>query len=77
MKVAARITVSWRRNRNAFTSVYPPQAMFAHVLAALRAPPARADPPQTLSPDALTKSAAGDVCPTHGRSETSTVESGW
>ena len=44
LKVAARITVSRRRIRVAFTSVYPLQAVFAHVLAALRAPPARAGP---------------------------------
>ena len=35
LKVAARITVSRRRLRVAFTSVYPLQAVFAHVLATL------------------------------------------
>ena len=44
LKVAARVTVSRCRIRIAFTSVYPLQAVFAHVLAALRAPPARAGP---------------------------------
>ena len=44
LKVAARITVSRRRIRIAFPSVYPLQELFAHVLANLRAPPARASP---------------------------------
>ena len=42
LKIGARITVS--RIRIAFASVYPLQQLFAHVLAALRAPPARAGP---------------------------------
>ena len=44
LKIGARITVSRRRIRIAFASVYPLQELFAHVLAALRAPPARAGP---------------------------------
>ena len=44
LKVAARITVTVRRIRVAFPSVYPLQELFAHVLAALRAPPVRAGP---------------------------------
>lgn len=44
LKVAARVTVSQRRIRIAFPSVYPLQAVFGHVLAAPRAPPARAGP---------------------------------
>ena len=44
LKVAARITVTVRRIRVAFPSGYPLQELFAHVLAALRAPPARAGP---------------------------------
>ena len=44
LKVAARITVTVRRIRVAFPSGYPLQELFAHVLAALRAPPARAAP---------------------------------
>ena len=44
LKIGARITVSRRRIRIAFASVYPLQKLFAHVLAALRAPPARAGP---------------------------------
>ena len=44
LKVGARITVSRRRVRIAFASVYPLQRLFAHVLAALRAPPIRACP---------------------------------
>ena len=44
LKVAARITVSRRRICIAFTSVYPLQRLFTDVLAALRAPPARAGP---------------------------------
>ena len=44
LKVAARITVTVRRIRIAFPSGYPLQELFAHVLAALRAPPARAAP---------------------------------
>ena len=44
LKVAARITVTVRRIRVAFPSGYPLQELFAHVLAALRAPPARAEP---------------------------------
>ena len=43
-KIGARITVSRRRIRIALASVYPLQELFAHVLAALRAPPARAGP---------------------------------
>ncbi len=43
-KISTRITVSRRRIRIAFASVYPLQSLFAHVLAALRAPPARAGP---------------------------------
>lgn len=60
------------RIRVAFTSVYPLQAVFAHVLAAQRAPPAPADPPQTVPPDVLTRSAAGGNCPASGRSSGST-----
>ncbi len=44
LKVAARITVTVRRIRVAFPSGYPLQELFAHVLAALRAPPVRAGP---------------------------------
>ncbi|MYD95451.1 MAG: IS1380 family transposase [Chloroflexi bacterium] len=44
LKIGARITVSRRRIRIAFASVYPLQQLFAHVLAALRAPPTRAGP---------------------------------
>jgi len=44
LKIGARITVSRRRIRIAFASVYPLQELFAHVLAALRAPPASAGP---------------------------------
>ena len=44
LKIGARITISRRRIRIAFASVYPLQELFAHVLAALRAPPARAGP---------------------------------
>ena len=44
LKVGARITVSRRRVRIAFASIYPLQRLFAHVLAALRAPPTRASP---------------------------------
>ncbi|MXW36386.1 MAG: IS1380 family transposase, partial [Chloroflexi bacterium] len=44
LKIGARITVSRRRIRIAFASAYPLQQLFAHVLAALRAPPARAEP---------------------------------
>ena len=42
LKVAARITVTVCRIRVAFPSVDPLQELFAHVLAALRAPPVRA-----------------------------------
>ena len=44
LKIVARITVSWRRICIAFASVYPLQRRFAHVLAALRAPPTRDSP---------------------------------
>ncbi len=44
LKISARITVSRRRICIAFASVYPLQRLFAHVLAALRAPPTRASP---------------------------------
>ena len=44
LKVAARITVTVRKVWIAFPSGYPLQELFAHVLAALRAPPARAEP---------------------------------
>ena len=44
LKVAARITVTVRKVWIAFPSGYPLQELFAHVLAALRAPPARAAP---------------------------------
>lgn len=44
LKIGARITVSRRRIRIAFASVHPLQQLFAHVLAALRAPPACAGP---------------------------------
>ena len=45
LKIGARITVSRRRIRIAFASVYPLKQLFAHVLAALRAPPASARRP--------------------------------
>ena len=44
LKVAARSTVTVRKVWIAFPSGYPLQELFAHVLAALRAPPDRAAP---------------------------------
>ena len=43
LKIGARIAVSRRWICIAFASVYPLQQFFAHVLAALRAPPAPAE----------------------------------
>ena len=61
LKVGARIIVSRCRARIAFASVYLLQRLFAHVLAALRAPPA--DRPPVAPTDALTGSAAAGFAP--------------
>ena len=79
LKIGARITVSRRRIRIAFASVYPLQQLFAHVLAALRAPPARASPrltPPIAGSHALTRSADGDGCPASGRPPIPAAETG-
>ena len=64
LKICARIAVSRRRVRIA--SVYPLQQLFAHVLAALRAPPASPETPNRRT-GALTRSAGGGICPASGR----------
>ena len=51
IKLAGRITVSLRRVRISFSSVYPLQELFAQALAALRATPVRASRPR-IAPDA-------------------------
>lgn len=80
LKVATRLSFIRRKICIAFMSVYLLQAVFAHMLATLCATPTRTNPgrsrPMVLL-DALTKSAAGGICPASGHAPSPTAESFW
>ena len=72
LKIGARSIAGRRRARIAYTSVYPLQAVFAHVLAASRAPLAR----PTFGGVARTRSTAARVGPASGRPSIASAELG-